>query len=281
MALLRIPELIKNRGQFSYSLEITPSVTEEEIDKLEMEPVFFSITWHSKSHQCSNMNIEPLRIAKVLTSKHKHILFHISCDLLREEYLKDLLVTLQEMNICNLFLILGENHDPSTSDFKNTSQLIKFIRIQTGNYFCIGVAGFPDCSDQMLLYMKEKIEMGAEFIITQAFFDVKIFKSYTERCKTFNINVPIIPGIFPFESHTQLISFTNFCKILVTDKVLNVTKTMEDLNQSCLELIKLLLQELQNECIITHYHLFSLNKLQRINSFIHDYNLNNCLTEHN
>ncbi|CAB3255672.1 unnamed protein product [Arctia plantaginis] len=113
---------------------------------------------------------------------------------MKSNYLKELLGVLQGNKIYNLFLILGENYDSNTSEFESTSQLIKFIKKQTGSYFCIGVAGFPGCSEEKLVHLKEKIESGADYILTQAFFEKNTYKAFADQCERLNIKVPIIPG---------------------------------------------------------------------------------------
>lgn len=103
----KITELIKHKGKFNYSFEVTPDVSEDELFSLKEDPVFFSVTWHAKQHQCKDLNIGPVRTASILRSKQKHVLLHLSCDMLKTDYLDELLTVLQERNICNLFLILG------------------------------------------------------------------------------------------------------------------------------------------------------------------------------
>lgn len=170
------------------------------------------------------------------------------------------------------FFIFAEGYDPKTSDFENTTQIIKFIREQTGDYFCIGIAGLPGCSEERLLQMKGKIDSGANFVLTQAFFDIKTFKSFTEQCAKFDIKVPIIPGLFPFETYKQLTGFINLCKIKVSNDLLQSVQSMENLNEPCSEVIETLLQRLKNECQTNHVHFFTLNKLDRVQKFV-----KNCL----
>lgn len=104
---MKLTELIKNKGKFTYSFEVTPEISEEVIDNLKVDPVFFSVTWHAKIHKCANLSIDPIRTASLLSSKRKQVLLHLSCDMMKATYLKKLLALLQENNICNLFLALG------------------------------------------------------------------------------------------------------------------------------------------------------------------------------
>lgn len=102
----KITDLINIPG-FTFSFELTPNISEDEINALEMSPVFFSVTWHAKAHQCKNLEIDPLQTVRLLKSKGKNVLLHLTCDMLRMSYLDQLLIFLKEQDICNLFVILG------------------------------------------------------------------------------------------------------------------------------------------------------------------------------
>ncbi|XP_045452208.1 methylenetetrahydrofolate reductase [Melitaea cinxia] len=258
----KIVEIIQDMGNISFSFEVTPDIREEELDYLKIEPLFFSITWHAQTHKCSNLEIAPLKLANSLINKGKNVLLHISCTNLRRDYVNMLLTALQDKGICNLFIILGENFDPSNTDFKSSQELIKYVRQLTGSYFCIGVAGFPNRDDK-LLHLKEKIDSGADFILTQAFFDHSILNNFIKKSKELNIHVPVIPGIFPFETKEELEGFVKLCKVHVTNDF------MEILNmKSGIEVMTKFVDDMSKQLQIKHFHLFTLNKIQRIVNFI-------------
>lgn len=103
---LKISELIGEQ-LFSYSCEVTPDLKYSELNTLINKPIFYSVTWHAKSHQCKDLNISPLELAYKLRGDGINVMLHLSCDLLRKSFLDQLLKRLQEVDIRNLFVVLG------------------------------------------------------------------------------------------------------------------------------------------------------------------------------
>ncbi|KAM3961514.1 5,10-methylenetetrahydrofolate reductase [Aphomia sociella] len=265
--MAKITDIIKGLKQFTFSFEVTPDVSEDEINNLTVEPVFFSVTWHAKTHQNKDLDIAPLKMTKFLRDKGRNVLLHLSCDLMKKDFLSQILIVLQEMKICNLFVILGEGYDPKTSEFKDSVELIKYVREQTGDYFCIGIAGLPDCNEEKLASLKEKINAGADFVLTQAFFEASLYKNFIDRCAKSNINVPIIPGVFYFETYKQLSGFINLCKIKVSENILEHVKNIDQSNKIGDDVVKQLIRDI-NDGDFHHFHFFTMNKLRIVSDFI-------------
>lgn len=148
--------------------------------------------------------------------------------------------------------------------------MIKFIREETDEYFCIGVAGFPGCSDEKLMQIKDKIDIGANFILTQAFFDVDSFNYLKECVDKMALDVPVIPGIFPFESSKQLKGFIKMCRIKVSNDLLEAAINKEKMNKPCTDIVKQLIQQIQTKCNTTHFHFFTINKLDNVQKLIEE-----------
>lgn len=113
--------------------------------------------------------------------------------------------------------------------------LIKFIREKYGDYFDICVAAYPEGHPEeqdpkvLIKYLKEKVDAGANFIITQMFYDVDNFLSWVKDCRDAGINIPIIPGIMPISTYASFLRRANWCEINIPKhfwKFLNQSKAM-------------------------------------------------------
>jgi methylenetetrahydrofolate reductase (NADPH) len=111
-------------------------------------------------------------------------------------------------------------------DFKNAVDLLRHLRKQFGNTFSLGCAGYPEKHPEApdfetdLRRLKDKVDAGADFIITQLYFDNKAFFHFTKRCREIGITVPIIAGIMPVTNVAQIKRFTAMCGATVPDNML-------------------------------------------------------------
>lgn len=105
---------------------------------------------------------------------------------------------------------LDRREDAKANELNYATELVQHIRKEYGDYFVIGVAGYPtghpeakDYEDD-LKHLKEKVDAGAEFIITQLFFRPSVFLKFVEDCRKIGIRVPIIPGVMPIQVKTGM-----------------------------------------------------------------------------
>ncbi|CAO3579898.1 unnamed protein product [Absidia cylindrospora] len=126
------------------------------------------------------------------------------------------------------------NWESCQNGFEHAVDLVKYIRKQYGDYFCIGVAGHPeghpDCPDkaQDLLHLKEKVDAGADVIITQLFFDVDAFLDFVKRARAIGITCPILPGVFPIQNYTGLKRVISFSNNFVPQKIWDDLEPLKD-----------------------------------------------------
>jgi methylenetetrahydrofolate reductase (NADPH) len=154
---------------------------------------------------------------------------HILCGGFTKSETEHVLIDLNFMGIKNVLALRGDGNKgdhvfrPDPNGHSNANQLVEqIVNLKNGKYldpdlknsasmdFCIGVAGYPEKHFESpnpeldLRYLKQKVEAGAEYIVTQMFFDNKKYYNFVDRCRVAGINVPIIPGIKPINLKNQL-----------------------------------------------------------------------------
>jgi len=149
---------------------------------------------------------------------------HLVCVGMSKFEMEDMLIDLDIMGVDNVFVIRGETassvEKSNKGDYKYAVDLVEQIKdLNMGKYlyteakptnFCVGVAGYPEKhyeSPNMetdLKFLKQKVDAGADYIITQMVFDADIYKNFVERCRSIGINVPIIPGVKPVVSKNSV-----------------------------------------------------------------------------
>jgi len=144
---------------------------------------------------------------------------HISCISSSKEEIRGLLQAYQASGIKRLVALRGDlpSGEVSTGDFRYASELVAFIRAETGQHFHIEVAAYPEFHPEAkspaadVLNLKRKIDAGANSAITQYFYNADAYFHFIDQCAAAGINVPIVPGIMPIYNITQLARFSNVC----------------------------------------------------------------------
>jgi methylenetetrahydrofolate reductase (NADPH) len=145
---------------------------------------------------------------------------HLACVGSTKEKIRSLLKQFQQNGIHRLVALRGDllNHqNQSTGDFRYARDLVAFIREETGNYFYIYVAAYPEFHPEVdnvqtdLQYFKDKIDAGANAAITQYFFNIDAYFRFIDNCSKLGITIPIIPGIMPIFNYQKLVNFSELC----------------------------------------------------------------------
>jgi methylenetetrahydrofolate reductase (NADPH) len=111
-------------------------------------------------------------------------------------------------------------------DFQNAVHLIRHLRSRFGEKFSLGCAGYPEKHPEAtdfetdLRHLKAKVDAGADFIITQLYFDNASFFRFVDRARALGIGVPIIAGIMPVTNVAQVKKFTTMCGAIIPDQML-------------------------------------------------------------
>ncbi|HQO17168.1 MAG TPA: methylenetetrahydrofolate reductase [NAD(P)H] [Methylotenera sp.] len=205
------------------SFEFFPPKTAEGIDKLretrqqlaKYAPEFFSVTFGAGGSTRDRTMDTVLEIQAEGFSAAPHI----SCISSSKSEIRELLHAYQSHGIQRLVTLRGDvpSGEVSSGDFRYALELVEFIRAETGNYFHIEVAAYPEFHPEArspaadLLNLKRKVEAGANSAITQYFYNADAYFRFIDQCATANINVPVVPGIMPIYNITQLARFSSVC----------------------------------------------------------------------
>jgi methylenetetrahydrofolate reductase (NADH) len=155
---------------------------------------------------------------------------HLTCVSSTREQIRDLLAQIQAMGVRNVLALRGdpppgEEFQTTPGGFEYSNQLVEFIRQQVS--FSIGVAGFPEghlaCKEGKFVdwqHLKTKINAGADFVITQLFFDNADYYAFREQMTgTHGVKIPLVPGIIPIMSASQIKRFTALCGASIPAKL--------------------------------------------------------------
>lgn len=215
----------------------------DHIDPLmEFNPPFIDVTYHREEFEykkLSNGFMERKTVRKrpgtvgicaALQNKYKiDAVPHIICGGFTKEETENALIDLNFLGIDNIMVLQGDARKPDR-DFKPevgghayASELVEqVVDLNRGIFlddeleqahhsdFCIGVSGYPEKHmaapnlELDMKYLKQKVEKGADYIVTQMFFDTQKYIDFVTKCREMNISIPIVPGLKPITSLRQL-----------------------------------------------------------------------------
>jgi methylenetetrahydrofolate reductase (NADPH) len=237
MQLIRdIHALRKAQGQPVISFEFFPARTEEGdrnlIEKtipalMKLKPDYCSVTYGAGG----STREKTLDIVDRIQREHGLTgMAHLTCVGSTSAQIADVLEEAKRRGIRNILALRG---DPptGTAEFQKTEggfefshELVRFIRQRDG--FCVGAAGFPEghiaCKEGKFVdwqRLKNKIDAGADFILTQLFFDNRDFFEFRDYLSKAGVTIPICPGIIPILSAAQIKKFTTICGARIPDSL--------------------------------------------------------------
>jgi methylenetetrahydrofolate reductase (NADPH) len=205
------------------SVEFFPPKTPEGVEKLRLvrqqlyalKPEFCSVTFGAGgSTQEGTFNT----VRDILTEGHSAA-SHFSCIGATRAGVRAQLATLKAMGVKRLVALRGDL--PSGyglgGEFQYASDLVAFIRAETGDDFHIEVAAYPETHPQAkspesdLKAFATKVQAGANSAITQYFYNSDAYFRFVEEADALGVSVPVVPGIMPITSSTQLMRFSDAC----------------------------------------------------------------------
>jgi len=206
-----------------FSIEFFPPKTPEGVAKLretrrqlaQLKPKFFSVTFGAGG----STRDRTLETVMEIQAEGLAAAPHLSCIGSTQENIREILDTYKSNGIRHIVALRGDLPsgvaDPGS--FRYANELVEFIRQETGDWFEIEVAAYPEMHPQArnwrddLQNFKRKVDAGANAAITQYFFNADAYFNFVDECQDMGIAIPIVPGIMPISNYAQLARFSAMC----------------------------------------------------------------------
>ena len=262
----------------AYSFEFFPPKDDAGIANLfvtiknlrELDPSFVSVTYGAGG-STRRKTIEITKTIKQATGIEA--MAHLTCVGHSSAEIATILDEIEAAGIENVMTLRGDpprgqtDFVPHPEGFPHANELVHFIRARKN--FCLGVAGYPEGHPEApskeidLVNLKRKVDAGAEFVITQLFFDNRHYFDFRERARAAGIDLPIIPGIMPITDLAQIKRFTQLCGAEIPPSLLVELEAVDGNKDAVAEVgirygIKQCLELLQNGAPGIHF--YTLNK---------------------
>ena len=239
---MKVIDLWKSNQKTTLSFELFPARSDKAAETLEktidqittLNPDFVSVTFGAggSTREGSRQLLQKLKHEKGLD-----VLAYFACFGLGPEDIISVLDSYQAIGVRSILAVRGdaprdEAFEPHPDSLQYASDLVAFIRQRYD--FCLGVAAYPeghiDAPDRKkdLEYLKLKVDQGAEYIITNYFYDTKYFFDFVERCRGIGIEVPIVPGIMPIYSVKMMEMLAGMCGATITEEVRRGLASLEE-----------------------------------------------------
>jgi methylenetetrahydrofolate reductase (NADPH) len=207
----------------NFSIEFFPPQTPEGVDKLratrarlaDLRPEFFSVTYGAGG----STQDRTFEVVFEIQAEGLQAAPHLSCIGSTRGHIRELLQRYREAGIRRIVALRGDLPsgvvDPGELRYAN--ELVEFIRTETGDWFTIEVAAYPEYHPQArsprddLLAFQRKVRAGANSAITQYFYNLDAYLHFRDECAALGLHIPIVPGIMPIVSFSKLARFSDAC----------------------------------------------------------------------
>lgn len=228
-----------NQGKTVFSFEVFPPKKTSPFETIitaldqlkDLNPDYISVTYGAGGSNRDNT----LEVAsKIKNDYNIEALAHLTCINSKKSDVDSMLEDLKKANITNILALRGDiipDVEPE-KDFRYAMDLCKYIKEKDG--FNLAGACYPevhiDAENQVegIYYLKEKVNSGLDFLITQLFFDNDIFYRFYENTKIAGINIPIEAGIMPVTNKKQIERMVSMCGVSVPSKLSKIMQKYEN-----------------------------------------------------
>ena len=207
----------------SLSFEFFPPATDAGAQKLlethralqALQPEYFSVTFGAGG----STQARTVEAVTNLTAAGSEVAPHLTCVGATRDSIRELLDGYRAQGVRRLVALRGDlpSGTMSLGDFQHATDLVRFVREHSGDWFTIEVAAYPEMHPQAtspdtdLAHFVEKVAAGADSAITQYFYNADAYFNFVERARAAGVTIPIVPGIMPILNYTQLSRFSDNC----------------------------------------------------------------------
>lgn len=223
---------IWEKKQPTISFEFFPARDAEAAEKLErvidqlaiMEPDFVSVTFGAGG---STREGSRHLVASLKNNLRLEVMAYFAGFGLGPDDIQGVMDSYRELGVDNVLVVRGDpphgqpDFKPHSASLAHASDMLGFIRPRYP--FCLGVAGYPEghveaeSKEKDLEYLKLKVNKGAEYIITNYFYDNRYYFDFVASCRSLGITIPIVPGIMPIFSVKMMNNLAKLCGASISD----------------------------------------------------------------
>lgn len=259
------------------SVEFFPPKTDQgrehlysQIDAFEsIKPAFYSVTFGAggSTQEPTFTVVEKLRKRGLNTAPH------LSCIGSTRDSITAILDSHKQNGINNIVALRGDLPEGSNDigEFRHANELVAHIREHSGDHFTIHVAGYPEYHPESdspisdIKFLKQKVDAGANNIITQYFFNADAYYAMRENCTRAGITTPITAGIMPITNYAGLVRFSDACGAEIPRwirlKLESLQHDTAGLQQFGLDVVCAMCEKLV-EYDVPGFHFYSMNKAE-------------------
>jgi methylenetetrahydrofolate reductase (NADPH) len=206
-----------------FSIEFFPPQTPEGVEKLKaerallarLEPAFFSVTYGAGG----STRERTFGVIREIAAEGHAAVPHLSCIGASRADIRAMLKDFQGANIRRIVALRGDLSSgmADMGELRHANELVEFIRTETGDWFHIDVAAYPEWHPQAksprddLQNFVRKVRAGANSAITQYFYNADAYFRFVDEVRKLGVDIPIVPGIMPINNFSRLARFSDAC----------------------------------------------------------------------
>lgn len=243
------------------------------------DPMYVSVTYGAGG---STQETTRDTIFRIREETDLNVMSHLTCIGATRKDMDSLLKEYISHGVDNILALRGDppkgvkDFDPAKGEFRYARDLVEFVKGY--GYFSIAVAVYPEGHQEAvnlekdIEYTKTKVDAGADFAITQMFFDTGYYYNYMDKAVKAGINIPVIPGILPITDFNKVKEFASFCNTTVPQaierKMAPFLNRPDDMRKAGIEIaIKQCEDLLRNG--VKYLHFYTLNKAESVTEVLY------------